>query len=206
MSTMQAGNLEPVPAHRRLRRSSEETKAHLLAVAYQLFYKRGIHSVAVDEIARSAEMAPTTMYRAFESKDALVAGYARSVDDYWRAWFTEATSKATNPADQIRAVFAALAEVVGSPEHRGCPFMMLLAEYPDADHPAHRVSVANKQWARQQLGALCQAAGFSDPNQTADQLTIVLDGAYANNQSLGPDGPVNATMPLVELIITSSLR
>jgi AcrR family transcriptional regulator len=204
MSSMNSSEVQLAPVVRKQRRTGDETRTHLLSVAYQLFYNRGIHSVGVDEIARTAEVAPTTMYRSFESKDALVGAYASAVDDYWRAWFTKVTATETDPAGQIRAVFAALGEVFQSPEHRGCPFMMLLAEYPDARHPAHTVAVENKQWARQQFSRLCHAANFLQPEQIADQLTVVLDGMYANNQSLGSTGPVLQGQSLVELILSSS--
>jgi AcrR family transcriptional regulator len=188
---------------RKPRRTGDDAKAHLLGVACRMFYARGIHSVGVDEIARAAEMAPTTMYRCFQSKDALISAYASAVDNYWRTWFTKAILIPTDPIAQIRSVFCELCNVVKSPDHRGCPFTMLLAEYPEPTHPAHVTSVANKKWAREQFGKLCAAAQFADVDSVADQLVILMDGLYTNNQSLGPDGPVSSAMSLVDLILSA---
>ena len=52
-----------------------ETREHVLAVAHELFYWHGIRATGVDAIAAEAEVAPTTLYRLFASKDDLIAAY-----------------------------------------------------------------------------------------------------------------------------------
>src|SRR5262249_13187873 len=54
---------------RRRRRSSAEMREHVLDVTHPLFYWEGIRAVGVDRIADEAGIAPTTLYRLFESKD-----------------------------------------------------------------------------------------------------------------------------------------
>ena len=57
----------------------------LLAVASDLFYRRGIRSVGIDQIIAAADVAKMSLYRSFPSKDELVAAYLRELDrDYWR--------------------------------------------------------------------------------------------------------------------------
>ena len=63
-----------------MRRSAAESREHVLAVASDLFYRNGIHATGVDDIAKVAEVAPTTLYRAFGSKDELAAAYVADND------------------------------------------------------------------------------------------------------------------------------
>ena len=62
-----------IPLRSKARRSAEQTREHVLDVAYDLFYWHGIRATGVDRVAAEAGIAPTALYRLFPSKDALVA-------------------------------------------------------------------------------------------------------------------------------------
>ena len=77
----------------RTRRSADETRAHVLAVAHELFYWQGIRAIGVDRIAAEAEIAPTTLYRLFASKDDLIAAYVERAHEAYREWFRTALDR-----------------------------------------------------------------------------------------------------------------
>ena len=54
-------------------------RERILAVARELFYRRGIHAVGVDAIAEAASTNKMTLYRHFSSKDELVAACLREL-------------------------------------------------------------------------------------------------------------------------------
>jgi len=74
-----------------MRRTAEETRAHVLGVARDLFYRQGIRATGVDEVAAKAGVAPTTLYRVFSSKDDLVGAYVERVDQDFRDLFPAPT-------------------------------------------------------------------------------------------------------------------
>lgn len=51
---------------------ADETRERILDAAYELFCTRGIRHSSMDEIARRAKAARITVYRKFETKDALI--------------------------------------------------------------------------------------------------------------------------------------
>src|SRR4051812_23714225 len=111
----------------KVRRRSEETREHVLDVAYELFYWNGIRATGVDRIAADAGIAPTALYRIFPSKDALVAAYVERLERGYRAWFEAATlDDGRSAADRIDALFEALTVQTRPEVCRGCPFMMTL--------------------------------------------------------------------------------
>jgi hypothetical protein len=61
-------------------------------------------------------------------------------------------------------------------------------EFPDGVHPAHLAAVAHKQQVRDWFHTLAAEAGAEDPDRLADELLIVLNGAYATAAVL--DGAV----------------
>src|ERR1700758_4023108 len=104
----------------RTRRSSADTRAHVLDVARGLFYWQGIHSTGIDKVAAEAQVAPTTLYRLFASKDDLVAAYVTSNAEPYKEWMANATRpELGSPRDRILALFDALAEQVQPDRCRG---------------------------------------------------------------------------------------
>jgi AcrR family transcriptional regulator len=186
-----------------MRRSAKETREHILAVAHDLFYWHSIKGTGVDTIATEAGVAPTTLYRLFASKDDLVAAYVERASRHYKQWFTDATAEGA-PADRLRSLFDALIEQV-RPEHcRGCPFLMAIAELPEASARAHMLAVETKTWVREQIGGLTAGLSISDPEALADQIVLVMEGVYASVQALGIDGPARQARQLVETLLTTA--
>ena len=190
----------------RPRRSAAETREHILAVAADRFYWEGVHATGVDAIAAHAEVAPTTLYRLFSSKDDLVAAYVARCSDAYKARLT-AASAPTGPTarERILAVFEAFTAEALSDSCRGCPFLMVLAEFPDPSHPAHVEAVAHKTWVRDLLYALvCELSAdnpIGDPAGLTDELALIAEGIYGSVQSLGASGPARLGRTCAEILL-----
>ena len=184
-------------------RSAAQTREQVLEVAHQLFYWNGIRATGVDRVAAEAAVAPTTLYRLFASKDALVGAYMQRASDLYREWFDAAArTGGTDARQQILAVFDALTEQVQPGQCRGCPFLMALAEFPDPNHPAHRHAVATKGWVRVRLGELVAVLDpVTDTELLADQLALVMEGVYASVQALGVGGPAQRARGFAEALL-----
>ena len=103
----------PPRTDNRPRRTAAETREHVLAVAHELFYWHGIRATGVDAIAAEADVAPTTLYRLFASKDDLIAAYIERADGLYRKWLTAATAPGIGPPrERILALFDALDEQI----------------------------------------------------------------------------------------------
>lgn len=188
------------------RTDEKPARERLLDVAGELFYRRGIRSVGIDEIIASAGVAKMSLYRNFLSKDELVAAYlARRNEQYWRWWDRVVARHKGAPRAQLRALFAATRKKAAQPGWRGCPFTNAATEFPEPDHPARRVAEANKRLLRQRLGDLARDAGARDPASLADQLTLLFEGTYSSAQSFGRDGPAAAVTRAAEAIIAAAL-
>ena len=180
-----------------MRRTAKETREHVLAVAHDLFYWHSIKGTGVDTIAREAGVAPTTLYRLFASKDDLVAAYVERASGFYKQWFLAATA-GREPDEAIRALFDALIEQVQPDQCRGCPFLMAMAELPDASAKAHALAVETKAWVRERIGELTASDAL------ADQLVLVMEGVYASVPALGVDGPARRARGLVETLLSVS--
>ncbi|GAA1620258.1 TetR family transcriptional regulator [Kribbella sancticallisti] len=192
----------------RRHRPADETREHVLEITDRLFYNNGIHATGIDQVAREAEVAPTTLYRLFGSKDGLVAAYVENADQRTRAWFERATEDAESGTDAIRAIFDALGDNTREDDFRGCACQLAFAEYPDPDALAHQLSATAKQWVvdRFTLHLASADAPADRKRAAAESLALLVEGTLASAGTLGPDGPARQARPLADLVLDSLER
>lgn len=162
-----------------VRRSGEENRLHVLGVATRLFYERGIRAVGMDTVVKESGVGNATIYRQFPTKDALATAYVQGRADAWFERMEQAAGEVSSPAGKLMAVFEVLAGDTAGPTYRGCPMLNTNTEFPEGGHPAHLVAVDHKQQVRDWFASLAVDAAANDPDRLADELLIILNGAYA---------------------------
>jgi AcrR family transcriptional regulator len=152
----------------------------VLAAAGELFYNQGINAVGVDAIAKQAGVTKKTLYDRFGSKDQLIVSYLQERDERWRRWLADEVDLAASdaaPTTRILATFDAQRTWMARESPRGCSFVNAAAELPDPVHPARAVIRAQKEWLRTYLLDECRATRASQPEQLADELLLLHEGA-----------------------------
>ncbi len=181
-------------------------RGRILATARELFYAEGIRAIGVDTIVERSGVAKSSLYRLFRSKDDLVVAFLRAEDQqFWAQWDRTAAS-ASEPLAELRAQLNWIGRYITTPRFRGCPFLNAAAEFPSPDHQSRTVCREHKAELRNRIKALAQAAGLADPDLLADQLTLVIDGAFANSQALGKDGPAHQLRQTGETLLREAER
>jgi AcrR family transcriptional regulator len=164
-------------------------RERILAAASELFYRHGIRAVGVETVVEAAQTNKMTLYRHFTSKDELVAQYLRRLAEKAKSsWDRLEAQSPGNPTKQLRAWLGEMAAHVASGKERGCALANAAVELPEKDHPARRVIEAVKTAQRERLVHLCAAANLVDPENLADELFLLLEGARVTAQSMGPKG------------------
>lgn len=162
----------------------------IFEVARDLFYQRGIRAVGVDEIVCEAGVTKPSLYRSYESKDALVTAclesYARDAKAEMQAAIDAAGD---DPRDRLRAVVSYYAERIIDPEFRGCVMSNTAVEFPEAGHPCRTVVADCKLDFRHQLVSLTREMTVREPEALADGLLLLIEGAYSTYHIFGSQGP-----------------
>lgn len=179
----------------------------ILDVAYDLFYRRGIRAIGVDEIVKRAGVTKPSLYRSFPSKDELAASYLRQYDrEYWERFDEAVAAHPGNPRAQISAFLTRVGKRTQRPDYRGCGMTNAAVEYPEHGHPARVVSEANKQELRHRLREMAAAMGAQDPDTLGDGLLLLIEGAYISGQLFGLGGPAASVARNADLLIEASLK
>jgi len=154
-------------------------RERILATASELFYREGIRAIGVDTVVERSGVSKTSLYRLFESKDALIAAFAAEQDRlFWTWWDRTEEQHADDPRAMLEALLSGIAKRITHPAYRGCPFLNLATEFPDDNHPGRVIARRNKEEMRTRLAAVLGKLGVGDPNRTASQIALIVNGAY----------------------------
>ncbi|MEU2427137.1 TetR/AcrR family transcriptional regulator [Streptomyces sp. NPDC007851] len=186
------------------RKTAEENRRHVLAVASRLYYQRGIRAVGMDLVVKESGVGNATVYRQFPTKDALASAFTQDRADAWFARMRQVTDQVDDPREKLLAIFTAVIEETRLPTFRGCPMLNTHTEFPDPQHPANRVAVTHEQRVRRWMRDLAAETCAPDPEQLADDLLLVLNGVYVTATVLGPEGPARRTGELARRLIWSA--
>jgi len=148
----------------------------LLDTASGLFYSEGIHSVGVDRIVRDAGVTLATFYRHFPAKEALVEAYLRATDQRLRGNVQNALTD-RDPRQALEALLDLIGQRTNAPGFRGCQFINAAAEYPDTAHPVHIAVDDHRAWFRKVVTQIAREIGHPDPDEAAEFLVLLHDGA-----------------------------
>jgi AcrR family transcriptional regulator len=177
----------------------------IFQTASRLFYQNGYRAVGVDTIAARSGIGKMTLYRHYPSKDDLIVAYLRDSDEFFWANFEQITKNASTPREKLLAFFEALQDYVSTPACFGCPFLNVATEYPVTDYPGHQVAIEHKQSVRVRFRQLAKEAGAKKPNILADQLFLLMDGAYMASRMFGAENPASHLADAARVLIDSAL-
>jgi len=167
-------------------RAGSDARERILETAERLFYRDGYRAVGVDTIIAESGVAKMTLYRHFGSKDELIAAFLERANHQLLEWIEGLIGPHGDPRAALIAVFDGVAKLASSPECLGCAFVGAAAEFPEPEHPGHRVALEHKRAVAARLSELAEAAGARDPQELAEELLLVMDGAWSASRVFGP--------------------
>lgn len=127
----------------------ERTRAHIVATAAQLFWRRNFHGVSVDQVADAAEVNKATVYRYFADKRDLALAVVKFNGAVTLEVFFAATfDKYSAPQDRLAEIYRLAYQAHAAVHHDtgdvyGCPMVGIALELgqdmPEIRQEADRV-------------------------------------------------------------------
>ncbi len=157
----------------------ETPRASLFQAAGRLFNEGSYQSVSIEELTTAAGVSRREFDALFETKEKFIVAYLEDRDEVLRGYFfSEVTKRGhDDPRATLLALFDLLGEWFRDESFYGCIFSNACSEYGQGDHPVHQVAARHKKRFRDFILARVEAIGFDDPEQKADEITILMDGA-----------------------------
>jgi AcrR family transcriptional regulator len=147
--------------------------------AYELFSRRGVRAVGVDEVVARSGVAKMTLYRHYPSKNHLALAFLRRREELWtRGWLqAEVERRGGTPGERLLAIFDVFDKWFRRTDFEGCSFINILLEIDDARHPVRQATVVHLANIRAFLAGLAAQAGATDPDGLARQWHILMKGS-----------------------------
>jgi AcrR family transcriptional regulator len=183
----------------------DKARVRILRRATELFRAEGFGAVGVDRISELAPVSKRTLYQRFPTKDDLITEYVRTVGDATRESMNAALDDTASPVERILQVFAWLHDESTVPGYRGCPIINSVTELPDPGHPGRKIALEHKDAVLGFFREQATLAGASDPDELAEQLMMLFDGAMS--YALVRSKPVPPSVHTgAKALITAQLR
>jgi len=182
-------------------------KQRLLDVADDLFYRDGFHAVGLDRILRDVGVTKTTFYNHFESKESLILEVLKVRDRWWREEFPALLRKhgGDSPRKQLLTIFDVLEEMFATDTFNGCIFINVAVEFPLRHDPIHQAAAEHKKLMELMLRDLALRARATDPIALAEQLSLLMEGAFITRQVTRNDRTIDIAREAASLLFEKYL-
>ena len=140
------------PTPRRVRLPATVREQRILDAAADLFYRRGVHEVGMDELITATGLGKASVHRVCASKDALIPAYlTRRADTIFGLIDDDMARHEGDPRGAIMAIIDAVEADLGDPGFRGCAFNNASIEFGDPNNGARTVSRQYREGLRDRL-------------------------------------------------------
>jgi AcrR family transcriptional regulator len=187
----------------------------IFETASDLFYRHGIRAVGVDAIANEAGTNKMSFYRAFPSKDDLVAEYLHDQErEYFNWWDQAIAPHAGNPRRQIEVLFDSYLDLArlkakgdcGCKTSRGCALGNAAVEIPEGNELLGGIVHDYKTEIRRRLRKLARDAGAREPDTLGDALMLLMEGGYYSRLTFPHNsGPIAAIAKAARTLVDAAI-
>jgi AcrR family transcriptional regulator len=184
------------------------TRQRLIEAALKRFYRDGFRNVGIDPILSDVGISKTAFYKHFESKDDLMLAVLELKNSWLQQQLRDMMARRDDrpPADGLRRLFDMVDQIIASDEYQGCIFVNAAMEFPLPHEPAHQAAAAHKRAVEALVCELAAQAGAEDPEMMAQELCLVMEGAYVTRQVTGNAGAIDIARRIADSIIASRFK
>jgi len=180
-----------------------------MSVAIDLFYHQGYRATGINEVIEKSGVAKATFYNHFPSKDDLGLAYLKQAKDDEIAHVDHCIRVADGPLERFYAVIRSLEPWLLDTEFRGCGFINMAAEIPDAKHPLRKVGREVYDVVRRRVEALANELiasdakkyGRLDAKTLTSEYMVAFSGAIALAEIYHAIWPVEDALNTVRRLI-----
>jgi len=184
------------------------TRQRLVDAAIRRFYKDGFRNVGIDQVLADVGISKTAFYKHFESKEDLMIAALEKQNDWFQDTFHRTIRERGGPSaiGQLDAAFDVVEQIVASEDFHGCMFVNVAIEFPLPHEPAHVMALKNKRAIEDTLVALAVEAEAANPRALAQDLCLIMEGAYVTRMVTGNTNAVDIARRIAKQLIEAQCR
>lgn len=159
---------------------ASDTRQRLIDTAARRFYRDGFRNVGLDQILSDVAISKTAFYKHFDCKEDLMLAVLEQQNRWLQETFRQMMRQCggQTPRGQLRSLMDVVATIIESDDYHGCIFVNVSMEFPLPHEPAHVAAARSKSGIEEIVSAVAAEAGAADPLALAQELCLVMEGAY----------------------------
>jgi AcrR family transcriptional regulator len=184
--------------------AGDGARIRLLDVAASLFDRHGIHGVSLERVIDEAGIPESTLQDAFGGRDELVRAYLRLRHSRTRERISRGLTQYRTPREKLIGVFDIQGQAFSEPSFRGCVFVAAKVQALPGDL-VDEVTGEYRAWLHELFLTLVSAAKVSQPEDLAEQLVLLYDGAGISAWMDQRPATVNTSRTIAAALIDAAL-
>ncbi|MGS2737940.1 TetR/AcrR family transcriptional regulator [Sinomicrobium sp. M5D2P17] len=177
---------------------NSKTREGIIRTAARLFYRQGYSRTGINQIIEEADIAKSTLYQHFKSKEELLLAYLEEAGETTVKALINAANKETQPLEKILSIFSYIEELISQPDFYGCHFLNLVYEMPDGDELTSAQVKKQKDAVRQ---LIAEAVNPVKRPELADEIYTLLEGALIAHKIHQSSWPIQSAMNVIRKIV-----
>jgi AcrR family transcriptional regulator len=182
-----------------------DTRQRLIESAVRRFYRDGFRNVGLEQVLADVGISKTAFYKHFECKEDLVLAALDLKSRWLQGAFREMVRECggDSPLGQLGALLEVVDRITATDEFQGCIFVNVAMEYPLPHEPAHIAAAQHKRSIEEFVCDLAACAGAADPSRLAQELCLIMEGAYVTRQVMGNKQSLEVARRVADLVIAT---
>lgn len=174
-------------------------KEAILNTAESLFYNHGFHAVGLKKILDESNVATMTLYNHFSSKEQLIEEVLKKRESqYWSYLDSSVDKESETP---FLEVVKAHGKWLNDNEQNGCMFLRAIEEFSGTNNQIEFIARNHKDKLLEFLRDLGKENGYSNYEDIASQMAVLLEGATSMAEIVGPQQAGNQALCMVESLL-----
>jgi AcrR family transcriptional regulator len=176
----------------------QKAKDKILETATRLFHSQGYNATGINQIIEEAEVAKSTLYQYYKSKEELAVDYLETRHKHWFEALQTFIAKGKTSKDRLLLCFDFIAYMNQKEQYRGCCFLNMLSEIQPEDTTIRKVLINHKT----NLQDFFETLAADNVSENFKLLYILFEGALIESKLYRDDWPVDAAKKAVIYLIT----
>jgi len=180
------------------------TRERLVEAAVRRFYRDGFRNVGIDQVLADVGISKTAFYKHFQSKEDLMIAALERQNDWLQSTFrTMVRERGGTAIQQLQGLFDVVELIIESDGFHGCIFVKVAMEFPLRHEPVHILAAKSKTAIEDFVQALAFEAQADDPSALAQELCLLMEGAYVAKHLGGGKNTIERARRLAHVVIES---
>lgn len=179
-------------------------RERIITTASRLFYTQGYQATGINQVIEEAQVAKSSLYQHFTSKEVLLNAYLSEHRQGWRARLKAFTADMAPGKEKLLGLFAYRAFVAEENNYKGCTFCRISYELPNLDEVSATIIREHKTFVKEFIATQLQVMKIPEDEMgdLTDMLFNLSEGAVLMATVFGNPAPLQSTARSVKKIIS----